>query len=45
MNLLQHPFYQLLKWSSVKVEEVKDVKDEEVEMHSPSPSLPEAGPL
>ena len=28
------------KWSSVKIEEVKDV-----EMHSPSPSPPEAGPL
>jgi len=32
------------KWSSVKIEEVEDVKDEDVEMHSPSPSLPEVGP-
>ena len=32
------------KWSSVKIEEVEDVEDEDVEMHSPSPSSPEAGP-
>jgi len=35
----------LPKRSSVKVEEIKDVKDEEVEMHFPSSSFPEAGPL
>jgi len=32
------------KRSSVKIEEVEDVEDEDVEMHSPSPSPPEAGP-
>jgi len=32
------------KWSSVKIEEVEDTEDEDVEMHSPSPSPPEAGP-
>jgi len=32
------------KWFSVKIEEVEDVEDEDVEMHSPSPSPPEAGP-
>jgi len=32
------------KQSSVKIEEVKDVEDKDVKMHSPSPSPPEAGP-
>jgi len=32
------------KRSSVKIEEVKDDKDKDVKMHSPSPSFPEAGP-
>jgi len=32
------------KQSSVKIEEVEDVEDEDVEMHSPSPPPPEAGP-
>jgi len=32
------------KQSSVKVEEVEDVEDEDVEMYSPSPPPPEAGP-
>jgi len=31
------------KRSSVKIKEVEDVEDEDVEMHSPSPSPPEAG--
>jgi len=31
------------KRSSVKIEEVEDVEDEDIEMHSPSPSPPEAG--
>jgi len=31
------------KQSSVKIEEVEDVKDKDVEMHSPSLSSPEAG--
>ena len=31
------------KQSSVKIEEVKEVEDEDVEMHSPSPPPPEAG--
>jgi len=34
----------LPKQSLVKIEEVEDVEDEDVEMHSPSPSSPEAGP-
>jgi len=34
----------LSKWSSVKIEEVKDVEDEDVEIYSPSPSSSEAGP-
>jgi len=34
----------LPKQFSVKIEEVKDVEDEDVEMHSPSPSPSEAGP-
>ena len=32
------------KQSSVKVEEVEDVEDEDVEMYSPSPLPSEAGP-
>jgi len=28
----------------VKIEEVEEVEDEDVEIHSPSSSLPEAGP-
>jgi len=32
------------KRSSVKIEEVEDVEDEDVEMHSLSPPSPEAGP-
>jgi len=32
------------KRSSVKIEEVEDVEDEDVEMHSLSPPPPEAGP-
>jgi len=32
------------KWSLVKIEEVEDVEDKDVEMHSPSPFPPEAGP-
>jgi len=32
------------KQSSVKIEKVEDVKDKDVEMHSPSPSPPKAGP-
>jgi len=32
------------KQSSVKIEEVEDVEDVDVEMHSPSPPPPEAGP-
>ena len=32
------------KQFSVKIEEVEDVEDENVKMHSPSPSPPEAGP-
>jgi len=32
------------KQSSVKIEEVEDVEDEDVEIYSPSPSPPEAGP-
>jgi len=32
------------KWSSVKIEEVEDVEDEDVEMYSPSSFSPEAGP-
>jgi len=35
------PPLTLPKWSSVKIEEVED---EDVEMHSPSSPLPEAGP-
>jgi len=31
------------KWSSVKIEEVEDVEDEDVEMYSLSSSPPEAG--
>ena len=31
------------KWSSVKIEEIEDVEDKDVEMHSPSFSPPEAG--
>jgi len=31
------------KQSSVKIEEVEDVEDEDVEMYSPSPSPPKAG--
>ena len=30
------------KWSSVKIEEIEDVEDKDVEMHSPSPPPPEA---
>jgi len=33
----------LPKWSLVKIEEVEDVEDEDVEMNSPSPFPPEAG--
>jgi len=33
----------LPKWSSVKIEKVKDNEDEDVEMYSPSPPSPEAG--
>jgi len=33
------------KWSSVKIEEVEDDKDENVEMHSPSSPPSEASPL
>jgi len=33
------------KWFSVKIEEVEDDKDENVEMHSPSPPPSEASPL
>jgi len=32
------------KWSSVKIEEVEDIEDEDVEMHFPSSPPPEAGP-
>jgi len=32
------------KWSSVKIKEIEDIKDKDVEMHFPSPSPPEAGP-
>jgi len=32
------------KQFSVKIEEIEDIEDEDVEMHSPSPSSPEAGP-
>jgi len=32
------------KWSLVKIEEVEDNEDEDVEMHFPSPPPPEAGP-
>jgi len=32
------------KWSSVKIEEVEDDEDKDVEMHSPSLSPPKAGP-
>jgi len=32
------------KWSSVKIEDVEDIGDEDVKMHSPSPPSPEAGP-
>jgi len=32
----------LPKWSSVKIKKVEDVEDKDVEMHSPSPSSPEA---
>jgi len=32
------------KWSSVKIEEVEDDEDKDVEMHPPSPPSPEAGP-
>jgi len=31
------------KRSSVKIEEVEDIEDEDIEMHFPSPSPPEAG--
>ena len=31
------------KQSLVKIEEVEDIEDKDVEMHSPSPSPPEAG--
>jgi len=31
-------------WSSVKIKEIEDIKDKDVEMHFPSPSSPEAGP-
>jgi len=31
------------KWSSVKIEEVEEVEDEDVEMHSLSPTSPKAG--
>jgi len=31
-------------WSSVKIDEVEDDEDKDVEMHSLSPSSPEAGP-
>jgi len=39
------PPLTLPKRSSVKIEKVEDVKDEDVEMHSPSPPPPKAGPL
>jgi len=32
------------KWSSIKIEDVEDVKDKDVEIHFPSPPPPEAGP-
>jgi len=32
------------KQSSVKIEEVEDIEDKDIEMYSPSPSPPEAGP-
>jgi len=32
------------KQFSVKIEEIEDIEDEDVEMHSPSPSSPEVGP-
>jgi len=32
------------KWSLVKIEEVEDIEDKDIKMHSPSPSPPEAGP-
>jgi len=32
------------KWSSVKIEEVEDNEDKDVEMHSPSSPPPKAGP-
>jgi len=39
------PFPSLIlpKWFSVKIEEVENVEDEDVEMHFLSPSSPEAG--
>jgi len=37
------PFLLTLpKWSLVKIEEVEDVKDEDIEMNFPSPFPPEA---
>jgi len=38
------PLLILPKWFSVKIEEVEDIEDEDVEMHFPSPSPSEAGP-
>jgi len=38
------PLLTLSKWSSVKIEEVEDVEDKDIEMYSPSPSPPKAGP-
>ena len=35
----------LPKWSSVKIEEVEDDKDKDIEIHSPSLPFPEAGLL
>ena len=38
------PPLTLPKRSSVKIEDVEDIEDEDVEMHSPSPPPPKAGP-
>jgi len=41
-SLFPSPLLTLLKWSLVKIEEVEDDEDEDVEMYSLSPSLSEA---
>jgi len=43
-SLSPSPPLTLPKWSSVKIEEVEDDENKDIEMHSPSLPPPEAGP-